>query len=250
MNNGLSFNDAVGAAKETVGFAGVGKYAFQASRAARGLATTTKLTAGLDLASGLTGLGAAGQATDVLKSGSTLAKGVNGAAKLSTAGKIAGFASKAAPIVGKASAGLGAVLGAVDVGRGIYELNKDGGDKEKAKEQIVGGTADVVTSAALYVAAGSGATGVGAPVAAVALGVAAVAQGVKYGYKYKDEIVDGAKFVAGKVGDGAAWVGDKIGDGASWVGEKASGAFNTVKDGVGGFFDKIGNGLSKAYDFI
>jgi hypothetical protein len=110
--------------KDALGIAGSGKYLYQAGRAFSGLQTTTRLTAGLDLASGAVGLSSAQGLTDVAKALSTETKGLVGAARLSEAGKIANYASKAAPIVAKGSALLGAVLGGVEMARGARALKE------------------------------------------------------------------------------------------------------------------------------
>ncbi len=243
--------------KDVLGTAGSGKYLYQAGRAFAGLETTTRLTAGLDMASGAVGLGSANNAGGVAKAASTAAKGVVGAAKISDAGKIAGYASKAAPILAKGSAVLGGVLGGIEIGQGIHSLSQ--GNKEKGTEQVVSGSCDVVTAGALYVAATSSATVVGLPVAGVALAVAGVAQAGKYAYKYREEIGDAAKWAGNKISDGAHWAGDKISDGAgavkngvqagaSFVGDKVGDGVNAVKKGVqaGADFvgDKVGDGVN------
>lgn len=186
--------------KDALGIAGSGKYLYQAGRAFSGLQTTTPLTAGLDLASGAVGLGSAQGLTDVAKALSTETKGLVGAAGLSEAGKIAYYASKAAPIVAKGSALLGAVLGGVEMARGARALKE--GKKTEGADRLVAGACDVVTSSALYVAAASGATVLGLPIAGVALAVAGVSQAGKYAHKFRDPLGKAARSVGGKLAEG------------------------------------------------
>jgi len=214
-------SDAIDHVRDGFGTANIGKFGYQASRAAQGLSTTTKLTAALDIAGGATSIGAAHGLTDAAKGLNAATKGAAGAANMSTVGEIAGFASKAAPIVAKGSAVLGGALGAIDVGRGIKDMHD--GKTEEGKDKIIGGSCDIVTAGALGVAATSSATVVGVPVAAVALGVAAVAQGVKY----RDKIADGVKFAGDKVADGARFAGDKVSEG-----------FSAIKNGLGKVFSQ------------
>lgn len=248
-------DDTKGRVKEVVSATSPAKYLYQAGRAFSGLGTTTRLTAGLDVLSGLTGAGSAKGLTDAAKAASSGAKGVVGAAKISEAGKIAGYASKAAPILAKGSAVLGGVLGGIEMGQGVYNLSQ--GNKQKGTDQLVSGGCDVVTAGALYVAATSSATVVGLPVAGVALAVAGVAQAGKYAYKYREQIGDAARWVGGKVSDGAHWAGDKISDGAGavkkgaeFVGGKVVDGANAVKDGAkaGANFlgDKVSDGVKAA----
>ena len=154
-------SDKIDNIRDGFGTANIGKFGYQASRAAQGLSTTTRLTAALDIAGGMTSLGAAHGLTDAAKGLNAATKGATGAANLSSVGKIAGIASKAAPIVAKGSAVLGGVLGAVDVGRGIKDLHD--GKTEEGKDKIIGGSCDIVTAGALGVAATSSATVVGLP---------------------------------------------------------------------------------------
>ena len=72
-----------------MGAAGSAKYGYQSSRALRGLGTTTRLTAGLDLASGSVGATAAADLGETAKSLSTTAKGTTGAAKISRFARVA-----------------------------------------------------------------------------------------------------------------------------------------------------------------
>lgn len=201
--------------RDGLGAASAGKYGYQAGRAAQGLSTTTRLTAGLDLASGTSGLSGAAAATEAAASASTAAKGVTGAARLSSLAKVAQFAGKAAPVVARGSAVLGVALGGFEVGRGINDV-MDGKGAE-GRDKIISGSADAVTGAALGVAAVSGGTVVGLPVAAVALGVAGVAQAGKYAWKYRD----------------------KIADGAGWVGDRAKALGGAVSKGVGALKNAI-----------
>lgn len=212
--------------RDGFGLASAGKYGYQASRAARGLGTTTALTAGLDLASGTTGVGGATLATDAAGSLSTTAKGVTGAAKISNAARIAGWASKAAPVVAKGSAVLGVALGGFEVGQGINDLAN--GRSSAGRDKVISGGADMVTAGALGVAAVSSGTVVGLPVAAVALGVAGAAQAGKYAWKYRENIADGAGWVADKAGEAAGWVGDRARD----AGGAIAGAVGSLKDAL------------------
>lgn len=200
-----------------MGAAGSAKYGYQSSRALRGLGTTTRLTAGLDLASGSVGATAAADLGETAKSLSTTAKGTTGAAKISRFARVANAAGKAAPVIARGSAVLGVGLGGYEIGQGINSLSD--GKSEKGRDQIISGTADVVTSGALGVAAVSSGTVVGLPVAAVALGVAGVSQGAKYAWKYRE-----------KLGDAAEWTGSKVSNVASSVGDAVSQGFSSVKD--------------------
>jgi len=187
--------------KDALGIAGSAKYLYQAGRAFSGLQTTTRLTAGLDLASGAVGLSSAQSLTDLAKALSTETKGLVGAARLSDAGRIANYASKAAPIVAKGSALLGAVLGGVEMARGAKALK--GGKRTEGANRLVAGACDVVTSGALYVAAASGATVLGLPVAGVALAVAGVSQAGKFAHKYRAPLGKAARNVGGRLAQGA-----------------------------------------------
>jgi hypothetical protein len=235
--------------KEVLGVAGSGKYFYQAGRAFSGLNTTTRLTAGMDVLSGLTGAAAATNVADAAKATSSGLTGVVGGAKISQAGKIASFAGKAAPVLTKGSAVLGGVLGGIEIGKGVYNLSQ--GNKQKGTDQLVSGGCDVVTTGALYVAATSSATVVGLPVAGVALAVAGVAQAGKYAYKYREQIGDAAKWVGNKVSDGAEWAGGKIAQGAGavkkgaeFVGDKVSDGVHTVKDAAKAGRDFVGKKVS------
>jgi len=199
----ISRGGALEAAKNTVGVAGAGKYSFQAVRVAHGLGTTTRATVALDLLGGSLGMGSAVSAdaanvgVNAAKGLATEAKAIAGAGKLSGMSKFANVATKAAPVIAKGAAVVGVGVGAYGIYDGVQELRS--GNEEEGREKIVDGTADVVTSAALGVAAISSGTVVGLPVAAVALGVAGVSQAAKYAYKFSDEIGSGASWVASKV---------------------------------------------------
>lgn len=234
--------------KDGFGLASIPKYGYQAGRVMSGLSASTRLTSALDLASGSALIGDSAGAVDVVKGLSNATKGVAGGAQLSNAAKVAGFATKAAPIVAKGSAVLGGVLGAVELGSGIKDFTD--GKTEQGKEKMVGGTADIVTAGALGVAATSSATVVGLPVAGVALGVAGVAQAAKYGYKYRHEIADGARKVGGAVADGAHAVGDGaraagnfVADGAKKVGGAVADGAHAVGDGAHAVSDKVASGF-------
>jgi len=216
------------------------KYAYQSSRAIRGLGTTTRLTAAVDILAGSADAGAAHAIDGAAKGVATTSKGVAGAAKLSKAAKVAKFAGKAAPVLTKGSCILGAGLGGYEIGQGINNLRD--GNKAKGKEQLISGTADVVTSGALAVAATSAGTVVGLPVAGVALGVAGVSQAAKYGYKYRGEIAKGAKYVGNGIANGAKAAGRGIKKGASWVGGKLSAGWDKAKDIAG----KVGENMAEA----
>lgn len=203
--------------RDGVGTAGAGKYLYQAGRAAQGLGTTTRFTAGMDLLSGATGMGTAANVGEVASAASSGAKGAVGAARISSFARIAGYAGQAAPVLARGSAVLGGALGAVEVGQGIHSFSR--GDSERGTEQVVSGGADIVTAGALGVAATSSATVVGLPVAAVALGVAGVAQGAKYAYKYREQI-----------GDAAGWVGNQASRAAGAAGDVLSAGANRLKD--------------------
>ncbi len=174
--------------KDSLGAANAAKLAYQSGRAARGLGTATKLTAAFDLSLGTASVEAAGSLGQSLFGASNTAKAVNSFARLSQGAKVVNFASKAAPVLAKGSGVIGMALGGFEVGDGIYKMTH--GKKAEGTDKVVSGGLDIVTSAALTVAAGSASTGVGAPVAAIALGVAAGATAIKYGYKYRHEIGD------------------------------------------------------------
>jgi hypothetical protein len=158
----------------------------------------------------------------------TTTKGTAGAAKISRFARIAGFASKVGPHIAKGSAVLGVALGGYQIGKGIDSLS-DGRD-EKGRDQIISGTADVVTSGALGVAAVSSGTVVGLPVAAVALGVAGVSQGAKYAWKYRENIGDAAQWTGNKVSQGAGWAADQVSDVAGDVSSAVSSGFKSLKE--------------------
>jgi hypothetical protein len=187
--------------KDALGIAGSGKYLYQAGRAFAGMQTTTPVTVGLDLASGAVGLSSAKDLTSLAKALSTETKGLVGAARLSNAGKIANYASKAAPIVSKGTALLGVALGGVEMARGAKALKA--GKKTEGTDRLVAGACDVVTSSALYVAAASGATVLGLPVAGVALAVAGISQGGKYAHKFRAPLGKAARNIGGKLAEGA-----------------------------------------------
>lgn len=215
---------------DSLGIAGAGKYGYQAGRAARGLGTTTALTAGLDLASGTAGVNAAGDVAETVKSLSTTTKGVSGAAKLSPLARISRFAGRVAPAIGKGAAVLGVALGGYQVGKGINSIRN--GETEKGRDQVISGTADVITSGALGVAAVASGTVVGMPVAAVALGVAGVSQGAKYAWKYRENI-----------GDAGRAVGRAVGNVASSAASAVSSAASDISNSVRGGLSRLGNAL-------
>ncbi|MFN8613561.1 MAG: hypothetical protein U0931_38840 [Vulcanimicrobiota bacterium] len=171
---------------DALGAANVAKLTYQSSRAARGLGLTTRLTAALDLTLGATGVGTAGSAGGALMSGAAAANGATSIARLSQGARLVNFASKAAPVLGRATGALGLALGGFEVGHGVYNMTH--GKKQEGRDEVVSGGLNLVTSGALSVAFGAGATGVGAPVAAVALGVAAGAQAIRLGYQHRHEI--------------------------------------------------------------
>lgn len=237
------------------GTAKTAKYMYQSGRAIQGLGTTTKMTAAVDLLAGGVGVNS-GMVSEAMGSAAkgiaTTSKGVVGAAKVSKFAQVAGYASKAAPVVAKASCVLGAAVGGYQIGTGV--CNYRAGNKAKGKEQMISGTADVVTAGALAVAATSAGTVVGLPVAGVALGVAAGAQAVKYGYRYRHKIAKGAKSVGNGVVNGAKYVGNgvtgtakAVGKGINksynWTADKASTGWNKAKNLAG----KIGGNMAKAY---
>lgn len=230
------------------GVVGSGKYLYQSSRAFRGLSTTTKLTAGIDLLKGGHGLHSAAAFTDVASHTATTAKGLAGTAKLSKFAKVARFAGKAAPVVAKGSAVIGAALGGWEIGQGINEVRS--GNTQKGKEKIISGSADVITAGALGVAATSSATVVGLPVAGVALGVAGAAQAAKYGYKHRHQIAGAAKWTGKKIAAGAKWTGNKIAAGAKWTGNKIATGAKKVVAGAKWAGSKIADGAEFAGDKI
>lgn len=177
--------DSIGTG-DALGAANAAKLAYQSSRAARGLGMTTRLTAALDLGLGATGVGTAGSAGGALMSGAAAANGATAIARLSQGAQIVNFASKAAPIVGRASGVLGLALGGFEVGHGVYQMRQ--GRTAEGRDEVISGGLNLLTSGAISVAVGAGATGVGAPVAAVALGVAAGAQAIRLGYQHRHEI--------------------------------------------------------------
>ena len=217
----------MGEIRDAFGAAGGAKYGYQAGRALKGLGTTTRLTAGFDLVSGGMGTAAAADVAETAKSLSTTAKGTTGAAKISRFGRIAGIAGRAAPAVAKGSAVLGVALGGFEIGQGINSI-QDGKDS-KGRDQIISGSADVITSGALGVAAVSSGSIIGLPVAGVALGVAGVAQGAKYAWKYRENIGDAAQWTGGKIASGAEWAGDKISDVAGGVSDAVGSGFSSLK---------------------
>lgn len=208
----MTVSDLINNFENTVGVAGVAKYGFQATRAAQGLSTTTPLTAVLDIAGGTSAIIHPGTINEAVKGAATASKGITGAARFSTLTQAASFASKAAPIVARGSAILGTALGAYEVGKGIQKFQQ--GKTEEGQDQIIDGSADIVTSVALGVAVTSSATVVGVPVAAVALGIAGIAQGIKY----RHEITAGADFV-----------GDKMAEGATVISKGISSGFDSIK---------------------
>ncbi len=198
----------LGGVREVLGASGAGKYIYQASRAAQDLGTTTPLTVGLDLASGTLGIADAKNPEAVVKAGCSLAKGVTGGLKISEAGQVAQVAAEISPIVSRTAAGIGVVLGTVEVGRGIKKC-VDGAHQE-GKNKIISGACDIVTQTALGIAAGNDAVIAGVPVAAVALGIAGTAVAGKYIYKYHEQIGALAHQAGQKVAQAAHTVGQKI----------------------------------------
>jgi len=212
--------------------AGAAKYGYQASRAARGLGTTTALTAGLDLASGTVGTAAAADTAETIKSLSTTTKGTSGAARLSRFARLSSWAGKAAPVIAKGTAVLGVALGGYNVGQGISQIQD--GKTEEGRDKVISGSADVITSGALGVAAVASGSVVGIPVAAIALGVAGVSQGAKYAWKYREQIGDAAGAVGKGVSNAASWAGDKVGDVASDIGDSVSSGFSKLRGALFG----------------
>lgn len=224
-------SDAISSANDGLGAAGAFKYGAQSARAAVGLPTTTRLTAAFDLASGSVGVAAAGDVGDAAKGVSTLGKGATGAVQFSNVARIANFASAAAPVVAKGSAVLTGALGAVDVVQGVQQIQQ--GKTSQGTDQVIAGSADIVTSVALGVAATSSASVVGVPVAAVALGVAGIAQGVKY----RHQIGDAARAVGNHVGQGAQFVGERVAQGARAVASNVKSGVESLTQDIGGLFD-------------
>ena len=95
---------------------------------------------------------------------------------------------------------IGGAYGGYQVGSGINEIRN--GNTQKGTDKIVSGTADLISSGAVAVAAASSSTIVGLPVAGVALGVAGVSQAAKYAYKYRGKIAQGAKWAGNKISQG------------------------------------------------
>lgn len=189
----LSTGDATGAASAA-------KFAYQSSRAARGLGTATRLTAALDVTLGTTNLSSAGSAAQTMMGASTTANGANSLARLSQSARLVDFAGKAAPVLGRASGVLGMALGGFQVGEGVYQMTH--GQKAEGRDKVVSGGLGMLTSGALSVAAAAGATGVGAPVAAVALGVAAGATALNLGYSHRHELGAAAQRAGSALRDG------------------------------------------------
>lgn len=218
---------------DAFGVAGGVKYGYQASRAIRGLGTTTFATAGLDLASGSFGTTAAADAAETAKSLATTSKGTAGAAKISRFARIAKVAGRAAPVLAKGSAVLGVGLGGYKVGQGVHKLTDNRTDNDAAgRDKVISGTADVITSGALGVAAVSSGTVVGLPVAGVALGVAGVSQGAKYAWKYRDKLGDAAQWTGNKISQGAGWAADQAGDIAGDISSTVSSGYNSLKNAL------------------
>jgi hypothetical protein len=180
--------------KDGIGAANSAKYLYQSARVAQGLEKSTKITNTLGILKGTTDIAGSHGAIEMTTS---LASGAGHVSKL---GQVAGFAAKALPVISKASAVVGGVYGAYEVSKGIGQIRN--GNSKKGKENVVSGTADMVTTGALAVAGTSAGTVVGLPVAAVALGVAGFSQGVKYSYKYREQIGKGMNFVADTVSQG------------------------------------------------
>lgn len=211
---------------------GAAKYGYQATRAARGLGTTTALTAGLDLASGTMGTTAAADTAETIKSLSTATKGTNGAARLTRFARISKWAGRVAPAIAKGTSVLGVALGGYQIGQGIGKIQE--GKSEEGRDKIISGSADVVTSGALGVAAVASGSVVGIPVAAIALGVAGVSQGAKYAWKYREQIGEAASGVGKSVVGAAEWAGDKVGDVASNIGDSVSSGFSRLRGALFG----------------
>lgn len=220
----------MGEIRDGFGAAGSAKYGYQAGRALRGLGTTTRLTAGFDLVSGSIGTSAAADAAETAKSLSTTTKGTAGAAKISRFARVSQVAGKAAPVVARGAAVLGVALGGFEIGQGINSIQD--GKSEKGRDQIISGSADVVTSGALGVAAVASGTVVGLPVAGVALGVAGISQGAKYAWKYRENLGDAAQWTGNKIASGADWAGDRISDAASGIGSAVSSGFSSLKNAL------------------
>ena len=226
------------------GAAKTAKYSYQASRGMRALGTSTKLTAAVDFATGGIGVGTAEAVHSGASAVGTTAKGIVGGAKISRFAQVAGVAGKVAPVLTKGCCVLGAGLGGFEVGKGINNMMD--GNTAKGKEQVVSGSMDVLCSGALAVAATSSGTVVGLPVAGVALGVAAASQGVKYGYKYRHKIADGAKWAGKKVAQGASYVGSGIASGARAAGR----GIRTGAQAVGRGARAVGRGVNRAADAV
>ena len=220
----------MGEIRDGFGAAGGAKYGYQSARAFQGLGTTTRATAAFDLISGGVGSQAAADLGETAKSLSTTTKGGVGAAKISRFARVAGYAGKAAPVVARGSAVLGVALGGYEIGQGVDSLSD--GKTEKGRDQIISGSADVITSGALGVAAVSSGTVVGLPVAAVALGVAGVSQGAKYAWKYRENLGDAAEWTGNKISGAADWAGDKIADAAQGIGSSVKSGFNSLRDAL------------------
>jgi len=184
-----AFRDGAGAANS-------GKYAYQASRAAQGLSTTTRATAAMDL---VLGTNAATSGQELAGLGNA-AKGANGLARFTPVAKAVNFATKAAPVLARGTGYLGLALGGAEAANGIRKVAQ--GKTEEGRDNIISGSMTALASGAVMVAAGAGATGVGAPVAAVALGVAAGATAIKYGWEYREEVANFAKGAGKAVGRG------------------------------------------------
>ena len=83
------------------------KYAYQSSRAIRGLGTTTRLTAAVDILAGSADAGAAHAIDGAAKGVATTSKGVAGAAKLILGGPMMGLAQASSEIpVSKGTSGV------------------------------------------------------------------------------------------------------------------------------------------------
>lgn len=229
--------------KTGVGIAGAGKYIYQSARVMNGLGSSTPLTVALDIASGTTGIGAANSATAVVKASTSLAKGINGCAKISHLGKISQFAAKASPIIAKGSSVISAAIGGVEVGKGIHDIRK--GDKAKGTERVVTGGTDIITAAALYAAAGNSAMVGGVPVAGIALAIAGVSQAGKFAFKFRHQIGNAAKAAGHGIANGAKAAGHGIATGAKAVGHQAQKVGQAAATKASQAHEVLGNGVNK-----
>ena len=166
--------------------ANVAKLTYQATRAARGVATASKFTAAFDLAAGVTNMANAGNVGQAIMGAGGTARAASSLTGLTGDAEVVNFASKVLPFVGKAMGGLGLAMAGLELGKGANELLH--GENARAQDHLVDGAADTITSGALTFAGTAAASGFGAPVAAVALGVAAVSSAAKLGYDFRHSI--------------------------------------------------------------